>query len=348
MYKPNYKITPVITKYIGMISAAREAILGSPLLPKIESRLKQEALISRSHHSTSIEGNRLSKEQVAAIVSGKRVTAKPKDKKEVLNYISALKFIDKYGRDIRKMTSSTVLKIYKLITKGVLPEKQCGAFRNRMVYVVDSFGRTVFTPPKVEEVPQLVKDLCDWLNSRESKDLYPVLTAGIAHYELVRIHPFIDGNGRAARALATLILYKLGFDIKDFFSLDDYYNEDRASYYAALQSVDVKNIDITQWLEYFVEGVARQIGGIKNKVQALSRDQLLIKKQGQIWLNERQWRFVEFLKEAKQASIKDYLSLAEGKRISERTARLDIEFLVKNKVIKRLGKGRAIRYCLRI
>ena len=114
MYKPNYKITPLITKYIGIISAAREAILSSPLLPKIESRLKQEALINRSHHSTSIEGNRLSKKQVAAIVSGERVSARAKDKKEVLNYISALKFIDKYGQDIRKMTSSVILNLTTL------------------------------------------------------------------------------------------------------------------------------------------------------------------------------------------------------------------------------------------
>jgi len=330
------------------MSAAREAILSCPLLPKIESRLKREALISRSHHSTSIEGNRLSKEQVAAIVSGKRVTAKPKDKKEILNYISALKFIDKYGRKIVKMTPSTILKIHDLISKSVLPVAQCGALRKKMVYVVDGFGRTVFTPPEAEKVPQLVQDLCDWLNSKESKDLYPVLTAGIAHYEFVRIHPFIDGNGRTARALATLILYKLGFDIKDFFSLDDYYNEDRPSYYAALQSVHPRILDITQWLEYFMEGVSEQIEGIKNKVQSLSRNQLLIKKYGQIWLNERQWKFLEFLKETKQGSVKDYLSLSEGKRISERTARLDIEFLVKHKIIKRVGKSRAIRYCLKV
>jgi len=348
MYKPNYKITPAITKYIGVISAAREAILNSALLPRIESRLKQEALISRSHHSTSIEGNRLSKKQVAAIVSGEKVTAAPRDKKEVLNYISALKFIDKYGRDIKRIASSAILKIHKLITKAVLPIKQNGAFRNKMVYVVDSFGRTVFTPPKAEEVPQFVGDLCDWLNSKEAKELYPVLTAGIAHYELVRIHPFVDGNGRTARALATLILYKLGFDIKDFFSLDDYYNEDRPSYYAALQSVDSKTINITQWLEYFTEGVAEQIGQIKEKVQTLSRDRLLMKKQGKIWLKERQWKFVEFLKETKQASIKDYLSLFKGKKISERTARLDIEFLLKNNVIKRLGKARAICYRLNL
>jgi Fic family protein len=348
MYRPNYKITPIITRHIAAISAAREVILNSPLLPKIESRLKREALISRSHHSTSIEGNRLSKEQVAIIVSGGRVTARPRDRKEVLNYISALKFIDRYGQSIKTFTPAVILKLHKLVVKGILLPSQTGKFRNKMVYVVDSFGRTVFTPPKETVVPGLVQDLCHWLNSREAKDLYPVLTAGIAHYELVRIHPFIDGNGRVARLLATLILYQSGFDIKNFFALDDYYNEDRQSYYAALQSVDPKKIDITQWLEYFTEGVARQLIAIKTKVQGFSRDKFLIKKLGQIWLNERQWKFLEYLKEQKRATIRDYLSLVKEDKISERTARADIEFLAKNKIIKRVGKGPSTSYLLAV
>ena len=348
MYKPNYKITPIITRQIAAISSAREAILNSPLLPKIENRLKREALISRSHHSTAIEGNRLSKEEVAAIVSGGKIEARPRDKREVLNYILALKFIDKHGRHIQKFTPAVILKLHKLITKSVLPSTQAGGYRDKMVYVVNGFGRAVFTPPKEKNISGLVSNLCEWLNSKEAKDLYPVLTAGIAHYEFVRIHPFIDGNGRAARALATLILYQSGFDIKDFFTLDDYYNEDRQSYYSALKSVDSQKIEITQWLEYFVEGVAEQMAGIKVKVQSFSRDRLLVKKIGQIWLNERQWKFIEYLKEQKRAAIKDYASLIKEEKVSERTARLDVEFLVKHKIIKRIGKGPNTSYLLAI
>ena len=348
MYKPNYRITPIITRQIAEISSAREAILNSPLLPRIENRLKREALINRSHHSTSIEGNRLSKDEVAIIASGKNVKARPRDKQEVLNYIKALKFIDKHGRHIQHFTPAVILKLHKLITQGVLPEKQAGRYRDKMVYVVDNLGRTVFTPPKELDISDLVKDLCDWLNSQEATNLYPVLTAGIAHYELVRIHPFIDGNGRVARALATLILYKSEFDIKDFFVLDDYYNENRQSYYSALQSVDPRKIEITQWLEYFIEGVAEQMAAIKKKIQSFSRDRLLVKKIGQIWLNERQWKFIEYLKAQKRASIKEYRSLMKQENISERTARLDIEFLVKHKVVKRIGKGPRTSYLLAI
>ena len=68
--------------------------------------------------------------------------------------------------------------------------------------------------------------------------------------------PFIDGNGRTARVLATLILFERGFDTRRFFALDDYYDSDRIAYYDALKSVNPKTLDSTRWLEYFCEGVA--------------------------------------------------------------------------------------------
>lgn len=65
------------------------------------------------------------------------------------------------------------------------------------------------------------------LSSPQAKSLDSIIEAGIAHYEFVRVHPFVDGNGRTARVLAALILYLRGFDAKQFFCLDDYYDSDR-------------------------------------------------------------------------------------------------------------------------
>ncbi|MBU0671473.1 MAG: Fic family protein [Candidatus Margulisbacteria bacterium] len=317
--------------------------MDAPILPSIEKELKLEALISRTHHSTSIEGNRLSKEEVAIIVSGGKLEARPKDKKEVLNYIAALKFVDKYGPSIKQMTPAVVLKLHGLITKGILSARQSGNFRDKMVYVIDSFGRTVFTPPKDNEVPHLVKDLCAWLNSKEAMGFYPVLTAGIAHYEFVRIHPFIDGNGRVGRALATLILYKLNFDIKDFFTLDDYYNEDRASYYAALQSVDPESIDITQWLEYFVEGVMVQINRIKKEVYELSVDKHLKEKiGGQKRLSGRQIEAFKCVRRHGKITVGELAALT---KVVTRTALRDLNKMREMGILKLIGKtGRSAYY----
>ena len=93
--------------------------------------------------------------------------------------------------------------------------------------------------------------------------MYPVIVAGILHYELVRIHPFIDGNGRTSRLMATLILSINEFNIEKYFTLDEYYNKDRQAYVDALNSAD-KSQDLTIWLEYFCQGVVYSIENVKN------------------------------------------------------------------------------------
>lgn len=115
----------------------------------------------------------------------------------------------------------------------------------------------------------------------------PIIVAGLTHYELVRIHPFVDRNGRTARALATLVLYLRKFDIKQFFVLDDYYDFDRRSYYQALRSVD-EGGDLTGWLEYFTDGILMSITRVRERVLQLSMERHKKDTKGQIALTERQ------------------------------------------------------------
>lgn len=147
-----------------------------------------------------------------------------------------------------------------------------GVLRNRQVYVGRANGEVVFMPPTTGEVHALIDEFLEWFNSPDLDDeMDPVIAAGLTHYEIVRIHPFIDGNGRTARIMATIVLYKRGFDLKRFFALDDYYDQDRPNYYAALKSVNQETLDLTGWLEYFTEGVAVSMKTVKEKVFGLSK-----------------------------------------------------------------------------
>jgi len=175
--------------------------------------------------------------------------------------------------------------------------------------------------------------------------LYPVLMSGIAHYELVRVHPFVDGNGRTARALATLILYLRGFDTKRFFALDDYYNEDRSRYYAALQAVDPKTIDITKWLQYFTEGVAVSMGRVKKAILDFSLDRRLKESKGQIYLDDRQMAILKHLQTNARITISQ-VQLMFG--ISREMANRLLRPLLENSLIARQGKGRATYYELNL
>jgi len=344
MFKPVFRTTNKIVQYIAEISAARELILNAALLPQWEVRLRREAIIKMAHHSTSIEGNPLTLEQVKKLLIGNKITAWQKDKDEVLNYVSVLEYIDKLGdKKVKNITEEIILRIHQINTKNILPKDQSGFYRKIPVAVVNGFGKVVFQPPPADKVSSHMKDFILWLNSNQARELYPVILSGISHYEFVRIHPFVDGNGRTARALSTLILYLKGFDTKRFFALDDYYNEDRGRYYAALQTVDQKTLDITQWLEYFCEGVAVSMNKVKDTVLQLSHDRRLKNKRGQVFLNERQIRILKYLQTNLKITTKECQNMF---KVSERTARGCLSELVKKDLIKPVGPQKGRYYTL--
>lgn len=272
-----YTITDKILNNLTLISSAREVIKQAYLVPKWEASLRRQALLHNTHSSTAIEGNKLTLDQVEALSEGKKIVAADRDKQEVLNYIEALEKIPAFAEK-GKIKKETLLNIHRIITKDALENAaDSGVFRDRQVYV----GKRIFNgigfreeveylPPEAEKVPRLVDEFIAWLNLEKTWEINPVLLAGIKHYEIARIHPFVDGNGRTARLLATLILYLSGFDHRRLFALDDYYDRDRNSYYAALKTAQINQGDLTKWLEYFTDGVAFSVNEVKEAVLKLS------------------------------------------------------------------------------
>jgi len=344
MFKPNFHYTHKIVNNLSKIAAARELILNAPLVPKWEVSLRREAIIRSAHSSTAIEGNPLSLEEVSALAAGRDIMVRRKDRQEVLNYLEALEKIPKFAEKT-PFTSKDLLKIHKIVTKETLENPgDEGVFRDRQVFVGNRLtGELIFMPPSTEQVSQLVNDFMEWFNSQEGKEIDPVIEAGLTHYELVRIHPFIDGNGRTARIMATLVFYKRGFDVKRFFALDDYYDQDRRGYYAALKNVDQSILDLTGWLEYFTDGVAVSIKGVKDKIIGLSKDIKLLKEKGQVALTERQMKIVERIVDKGRITNRE---IREMFRLSDEGVRKEITKLIQLRVIRKRGKGRSIYYAL--
>lgn len=342
MFKPNFKYTHHIVNTLTQISVARELIINSPLIPKWEVTIRREAIVHSAHSSTSIEGNNLSLEQVSELAMGREIMATRKDKHEVLNYLKVLENINKLTAG-EKVTEKDILNTHKMLTLNTLDNpSDCGTYRTRYVVVANRLtGEIFFKPPPNEEIPKLMGNLIEWINSSEAKILDPVIQAGITHYEFVRIHPFVDGNGRTSRVLATLILYLRGFDTKQFFCLDDYYDSDRQAYYKALRNVDKTTLDLTQWLEYFLDGVNISINAVKERVIRLSSERLKKTKTGQIALTERQMRIVEYINLNGKITNHNVRTMF---KISNRAALNEINKLLRLGVIKSQGKGRSLHY----
>ncbi len=343
MFQPKFNFTNRIVKNLTFIAESRAFILNAPLVPEWEVFLRRDAILRSAHSSTAIEGNSLSLEEVSALAYGQEVMARRKDRQEVLNYLEALDKISNFvSRD--PFTLNDLLEIHRIVTKTTLvyPEDE-GALRNRQVHVANGLGQTIFMPPKTEEVPQLLDEFLEWFNSPDIEEIDSVIIAGLTHYEMVRIHPFIDGNGRTARIMATLVLYKHGFDLKRFFALDDYYDQDRRAYYAALQTVDPEEINVTEWLEYFTDGVATSLETVREKVLGLSKDVKVLKERGQIALNERQMKIVEFIIKEDKITNRDIRDMFG---FSHTSAQHEISKLIELGIIKRKGQGRSVHYVL--
>lgn len=358
MFVANYKINNSILKNIGVIEASREVILNSPLIPAWEVKFQKEAMERTIHHGTHIEGNRLSEEEVKDVLDGREVLARERDIQEILNYRFVLKFIDQIASSIGIgkpyiLTLETILEIHRLVTDKIIDPSQSGKFRERQVVIKSSqTGQISYTPPPAVEVTYLIEDLINWINSEESKEIHPVIKAGVIHYELARIHPFVEGNGRSARAVATLTLFLDGYDIRKLFSLEEYFDSEPMDYYLTLQAVsnqlvmDTHERDLTPWLDYFTKGVAIELNKVKERVRRISLDSHVKNKIGsQIELNERQMLIMEYLHRHKAMMNKDFRKIFPD--YSDDTVLRELRFLKKKGLIKKDGGTKKATYVLK-
>ncbi len=268
MYKPVFDITPELLRLIAEATELKSWIQGSVINVPWLSTLQKETLLRLTHSSTAIEGNPLSLNQVQSVVEGKQVSASSQATLEVSNQYEALQWVFKQ-KTTDKIREADLLNLHRLITQNVLFADQIGRYKTKPNRVVDGNGRTVYSPPPPEKSQPLTLDLLEWINGPESKILHPVMVSSIAHFQLVSIHPFSDGNGRISRALAIWLLYIRGFDTDHICALDEYFLNDRQLYYDKLtQARDLDN-DLSSWLEYVAQGVVGTLSQTKERILSL-------------------------------------------------------------------------------
>jgi len=351
MLNPHYKLTTKIVKNLTDIAEAKGIIEKAKLLPKHELRLKRQAMIRMSHSSTAIEGNVLNIRQVEALYANRKIDAPARDIYEVQNYLKALQYIETFVKSKKPISEKVLLKIHSLVTNKTLPKDQSGYFREGPVYVVKRRlgfpDEIVYTGPKAINVPYLCAELIEWINKSDQEEISPIIVAGMAHLEVAAIHPFNDGNGRTARALATLILYKRGYDFRHLFALEDYYNKDLPGYYKAInvgKNYEERKTDNTPWLEYFVEGFKEEIMNVKNQVASLALKKVDRSIQSKIYLTERQQKIIDFIDQMERIAVSDVVDIL---KCPQRTAQLELQKLKKLGIIKQVGKGPASSYILK-
>jgi len=294
-YQPKFERTAGLVKNLTEASGLKSWMDQQALDVSWIAASQRDALIRLAHYSTRIEGNPLTLPEVVALAEGKDFPAREHAKREVLNYFSALRWIWKTSLGY-KINEKKLLNLHKILTQGILPKSASGSYKMQPNAVF--LGRKIiYKPPPPEAAPLLTRSLLVWLNGNSGREEHPIIVSAIAHHRLVSIHPFSDGNGRAARALESWILYRRGFDTHHIFALDEFFDVDRERYYKEIQAVRKKEDDLTSWLEYVSEGVLKTLKKTQLRIQSFSRQDTLRAQHGKdrIVLTPKQERVLQIL-----------------------------------------------------
>ena len=276
-FQPRFGYTHGMVRNLGLIESARAVVDVLPLPPDQVLRLRQAARQRATRNSTRIEGNTLTIVEVdRAIVATDRTPGEMQQ--EVRNYWRALEWIEDQLEARRPISEEYIRELHCLIeVRGIGRRGQRSDFRADECPVIDAATRRVdYAPPKPEDVSALMRDLAAWWRGNEAAELPGPVRAGLLAHRFVSIHPFSDGNGRTARALATAELWRGGYDMRGFLSLEEYYTADLQAYYDSLQMglpIDFydgrHDPDHTPWLEYFLATMARAAEELRKKAIAL-------------------------------------------------------------------------------
>lgn len=280
-WQPRYTLTPAVVRHLMEIEGARAVVEQVVLPPAVESELRRRARVRSTHYSTRIEGNRLTLAEAERVVAGQRLAlhGRERDVGEVRNYWKALLRVEEWAARRADLTEDLIRRLHALVEHG---RARPSPYRDGQNTIRDSAsGALVYLPPEARDVPGLMAGLVDWVRRAEADLLPPPLIAGLAHYQFGTIHPYYDGNGRAARLLATFLLQRDGYGLNGLFSLEEEHARDLPAYYQALMAHPHHNYyegretaDLTLWLEYFLATLGAVFVAAKEEVLRASQDRL--------------------------------------------------------------------------
>ncbi len=339
-FDPQFSITNAVTRDLTVIERARGFFAAATLSEDWIAQMSERALLLEAHHTTHIEGTELTLDQSKILLDGGEVEeASPDDIRELLNYRNAFELVSEYLESGAPVTEVLIREIHRKLVDGVRGnEGRPGEYRQIQNAVVNSQTKQViYMPPPAYEVTGLMNQLVQWIN--EETEIHPVLIAALAQFQLVHIHPFVDGNGRTSRLLSTLCLYRTGYDFKRLFTISEFYDRDRRAFYDAIQGVRDKGMDYTGWLEFFTDGLATQMQETVDRGTIAIKIDVLTKEHG---LNQRHAQILQRLLDYGNQTIQDFEQMFPD--VTRRTLQRDLKRLEEIGLAERFGETNQLKY----
>ncbi len=207
----------------------RELDRHRPLNPSINRNLEEEFAIAWTYNSNAIEGNTLSLQETEIVINtGITIGGKTVHEHfEAINHKNGIDYLKSIVKKKGKVTEETIKKLHALVLNSI-DDKEAGNYRRQNIRIAGANH----IPPQSIKIPRLMNDFMEWFYQHEYSMNIPQFAADI-HYQLVMIHPFIDGNGRVARLLMNAILMKHGYPPAIILKVD------RKRYYRVLNEANL-------------------------------------------------------------------------------------------------------------
>ena len=341
---------PQIIADLARIHALAEVIRAIPIPPPVQQRLDRLNILRAVSGTIGIEGTELSEAEVSRVVAAPPGTmplgpGREREERETRNADALMQHVGQLlaADPTLPVTEGLILEFHRILTEGIdYPHNVPGHYRNHSVNVGP------YRPPETgEKVRRLIAEFVAWLNTGLPASWDAVLRAIVAHFYVVSIHPFGDGNGRTSRAVESFLLYKAGVNVRGYYSLANYYYENRTEYINQLNQVQLRGgRDLTLFTAFALKGLALELAGVHREVLAAvrviafrdyARDFLSEAGMSRTPARERQLNFLNELS-YEPASLQELRSGVHPlarlyRRVSPRTLARDLNYLVESNLI---------------
>ncbi|WP_024768193.1 Fic family protein [Aquimarina macrocephali] len=294
------------------------------------------ALMEESIFSSMIEGATTTRVKAKDML---RKNKNPKNKSEqmILNNYETIRFISDHKTE--DISIEKLYEIHRLVTKNTLEEEKVGVFRkNNETHVMNEItGEIIHTPPDFEVLDTLMQSFCDFFNTNPKDNfIHPIVKASILHFLIGYIHPFVDGNGRTARAIFYWYLLKDGYWLAEYLSISRVIMKTKTQYEKAYIYTEIDDMDVTYFIYYQVKVLTQAFEDLKKYVAKKKKEEVKLSifyKEPNI--NERQAQLLFWIKknENRYFSVKEIQTTFS---ITNQTARTDLESLVDRNILKKI------------
>lgn len=342
----------VITPLLGTVRHRQGRILG--VMQGLGFRLQEETVLKTLTldvlKSSEIEGEQLNPEQVRSSIArrlGIEIAGAVPAERDVEGVVEML--LDATQRYDEPLSDERLFgwhaALFPTGRSGMYKIKTAAWRDDAMQVTSGPMGKETihFEAPNADKVPTEMNAFLDWFNSNQ--DIDPVLKAAFAHLWFVTIHPFDDGNGRITRAITDMQLARADQSKQRFYSMSAQIQVERDAYYAILESTQKGDLDITDWLAWFLDCLLRSMTQTDETIAA-------ILKRAQFWESHRATNFNPRQQKILQLLLDDFFGkltvskYAKITKVSTDTSLRDLQDLMGKGIIGQEGSGRSTSYKL--